>query len=418
MLRRAPLLFLLLFAATAVPVAEEASAGDVGPQEFAIGMGAVDPAIREAHEDAGQPLPPPGAVSRTDRFEYLTYYPQQLQVHRGDRVRFLHEGFHTATFVESLDDQPAFLRRDEVQDVVAVDAARVASDASCVEHAVDVSPGTPACVLEDTPLGWNTGWNSALVEVDLPVGRYLYVCGIHDMMHGWIEVVPEQQEVPSPQQVEAERQRRVVEDTANAAGIIDQGQTPDVQVDGDRRVWTVKMGDFTPDGRVAIIRFLPGNLTVGPEDAVRFVVPDGPGHEAHTASFPRDAYPLQIAHYLTGACDPDDPRAGLPGVPMTLAVLVLGCPEPLTTEIHLLPHAYRTPTRAPGNLIATPQTLHDSGWLTTPTWSRCLHACDPWTGQRWPSEHEVTFGTPGSYPYACNIHPERGMLASITVSEP
>lgn len=410
-------------AAATQPVVTAAVDVPVG-QEFAIGMGAVDPVIRELHESQGTPIEPPGDETRRDRVEYLRFYPERLQVHAGDRVRFRHEGFHSAVFVEQVDDGPSFFRRDEVEGVSAVDdRGRLPTDPSCAVHAVDVDDETEPCVLSDPQTRFSTGWNSARVQLELPPGIYTYVCGIHAGMVGEIEVVPAEQPIASPAEVEVERERRVAEDTANAEEVIAAGQTPGSHVDGDIRVWTVKAGDFTPDGRVAILRFLPSDLTVEEGDEVRYVVPDGPGYEVHTASFPSDAYPLDIATYLSGACDPDDPRTGAPGVPATVGLIFLdavsggelGCPEPLELEMHFQPYAWRHPLRAPGDRVATPRTLHDSGLMST-QWTDCKFSCDPWTQERFPSEAQVSFGMPATYPYVCIIHADWGMTAAVTVT--
>src|SRR5687767_282147 len=77
---------------TSLPTAQAVQAAPSVAVEHTVVMGAVDPGIAD-------PTPrPPATAGRSDRFEYLAYYPDHLRVHRGDTVRFRRDGFHTVTF--------------------------------------------------------------------------------------------------------------------------------------------------------------------------------------------------------------------------------------------------------------------------------------------------------------------------------
>ncbi|MBW3662326.1 MAG: hypothetical protein KY469_04425 [Actinobacteria bacterium] len=381
-------------------------------EDYVVTMGAVDPAL--GPEAVADPEAPTEA-SRTDRFEFLAFYPDELRIHRGDTVRFRRDGFHTVEFARSEDEVHRFLRRDELVGVTATQSS-VPSDPSCV--GADDKPSAPIaqpCVISGTNPTFQSGWRSARLTFDLPPGTYQYFCQIHDGMAGTIQIVDDDEDIPTPAEIEADRVETVHADTIDGAAVIEAGQTPKVEVVGENRVWTVKVGDFTADGRVAVLRFLPSSLTIEPDDEVVFEVPDSPsGHEIHTASFPADAYPLGFLTYLHPTCDPDELDGGAPNVPLQWQALIVGCPAPATLEFQVQPWAWQLPARAPGDVVATPVTVHDSGFMVPPG-TPCRSACDPWTGQRRPSSSRAGFPGAGTFAYVCNVHPEWGMTGSVTV---
>ena len=378
-------------------------------------MGAVDPALPD-------PSPrPPATAGRSDRFEYLAYYPDRLQLHRGDTVQFRRDGFHTVTFSPAGESRRSWLRRDELDGVSAIafrDAPRDCGHDS----------GVPPCVLSSTTQTVSSGWDDLRVTVDLAVGSYSYYCTVHEGMQGDLEVVPDGEPVASPAEVEAARAEQVALDTAAATGLLAANQTPAVETAGDHLRWTVKAGDITPDDRVAILRYMPSSLEIAPGDEVVFAVsgnsqaPAGraePATEIHTATFPHDPVVAQFGmlRYLNAACDPDHESGGLPGVPGMFPSFLVGCPPGMNVELLVQPWAWRSPTRAPGDTVMSPATVHDTGMLA-PDNEVCRTACDPWTGARFPSSGPATmFPTTGTFSFVCLVHPEWGMAGSISVAD-
>ncbi len=377
---------------------------DAAPDVAVVAMGAVDP-------EAVDPTAEPGGDGRTDRFEYLAFYPERLRVHRGDTVLFRRDGFHGVVFAPDPDAQPLHTRRDELPGSGAMQWIDP-TDPTC---GADVAS---ACVLSDGQQVLTSGWSSMHLRFDVPAGTYAFFCGLHEGMRGEVEVVADDEVADDPAAVERERQRQVEADTGAGARVIAAGQVPEVEVVDGRRVWQVRAGDFTADGRVAVLRFLPANLEVEPGDEVEFVVPDAPRREIHTASFPASAWPFGFFSYLDPRCDPDDPSTGSPGVSLQYALVLAGteCPAGATMDFGLQPWAYRTPISAPGAVLATPSTVHDTGWLA-PASSTCRFACDPWDDAvRMPDRSRVQLSAEGVFSYQCNIHPEWGMAGSIRVA--
>jgi len=387
----------------------------VGEAEHTVVMGAVDPAIADTTPR------PPASAGRTDRFEYLAYYPDHLRVHRGDTVRFRRDGFHTVTFSPAGEPRRSWLRRDESAGVAAVEFRDPM--AGCGHD-----PGLPACVLSSASSVLSSGWDDLAVTVDLDVGTYEYYCTVHEGMQGAVEVVPAADPIASPAEVSTARAEQVAADTVTAAALLAANQKFPVEYVGDHLRWTVKAGDITADDRVAVLRYMPSNLTIAPADEVVFVVPgvgqrpagrDEDGTEIHTATFPHDPVLAQfgLVRYLNPACDPDDPRAGASGVPAQYPAVFAGCPPGTNFELLLHPTAWTSPTRAPDDTVLTPLTVHDTG-LLGPDGDVCRTACDPWTQTGFPARSpNTTFPTEGNFPFVCLVHPEWGMAGSITVSQ-
>lgn len=406
-------------ALAAAPADVGASAAGAPGDDYVVTMGAVDPAL--GPDQAADPDPTGNmAGTRTDRFEYLAFYPENLRIHRGDTVFFRRDGFHTVEFAPSVEEIHPFFRRDELEGITAIQGF-TPSDPTCVS-AAGARPADPigeSCVLSESAHTFWSGDRSARLTFDLPPGVYEYHCQIHLGMTGAITIVDPAGrggKVPSPAEVDVERAAALEADTASAAAVIDAGQTPKVEVVDGVRVWTVRAGDYSPNGHVAVLRFLPSTLTVEPGDEVKFEVPaSARATELHTTSFPASGYPLGFLTYLNPTCDPDEPDGGLPNVPLQFEALVLGCPAPSTFELQVQPWGWRDPLRAPGDVVATEVTVHDSGFLVSPD-QPCMVACDPWTEERWPSSSRAIFPAVGTFAYVCNVHPEWQMNGSITVA--
>lgn len=394
---------------TPAPAVESDAVG----ADHVVAMGAVDPAI--APTDA-----PPASEGRTDRFEYLAYYPDTIQIHRGDVVRFDRRGGHTATFTPDDEPRVPLWRRDETEDVAAIDGFLPSHD-GCGGQ------GQDPCVFTGDER-FNTGWASMAVAVDAPEGSYDYYCAIHGGMKGTIEVVDDATPVASPEEVEQARKDAIAEDTAAGEALIAANQTPEFEQVDDHRRWFVKAGDVTDDGRVAVLRFLPSNLEIAPGDEVEYVasgadVP-GPGldeisAEVHTVTFPNDPAnsTLGVGRYILPACDPDDPSADLPGVPTgPVGFVTTDCPAGSTFEYLMLPNAWQHPMRPPEDVVL-PGSPYDSGLLVQEG-APCRTGCDPWTEEPFPSTTAANFPAEGTYSYVCLVHPTFGMSGGIEVVEP
>ena len=379
------------------------------PVEHVVGVGADDP---------GSPaLPAP-----QDRFEYHAYYPDTLRVHRGDVVRFDYLGEHSVTFYPGGVRRDSLLVPDEVEGQVRLEGVFASRD----DCAFGVGAGDlPPCVLSSPDQLLNAGASVANLEyvarikVDLPPGTYPYFCVFHRGMRGEIEVVEQDEEIPTPAEVEAERQAQVRRDTAAAEAVVTAYERPTpVIVDGRAR-WQVAVGGSTPDGRVGILSYLPSRLEIARGDEVEFVLPDSPEQfvEGHSVSFlpAGDVISREAAdaHYFESRCDLDGRDTGQPGVGVSYATVIAGCPEG-EMELLWLPTAYAQPLRSPGGIVAGSSPVHDSGTML-PRGADCTDRCDPWTGEPLPHRFDATFPVAGDYEYWCFLHDVRGMTGSISV---
>lgn len=368
------------------------------------------------------------------RFEYLAYYPTRLQIHRGDVVFFRIDGFHTVTFSPVGEERQGLFRRDEVEPMVAAGHTEP-SDRTC-----GTSVEAPPCVLDRTDKFVNSGWklmpagstdidHDLKLKVDLPVGTYTYYCTIHTGMEGQIEVVPDDQAIATPEEVEEQRQAQVTADTEAAVATLEQPWPLEFeQVDGtDRRRYRIQAGAFTPDKRVSLEQYFPATAEIAPGDEVEFFVPEGgfqspehiePVYNAHTVSFPNDFVRQNVlggARYMPPACDPDGATSGLPGF-VHFPAIFMGCPDGMEREMWFAPIAFQHPLRAPGDAVLTPATQHDSGMLVTPD-GPCRSSCDPWTRERLPTTTTSLFPAEGTFSYSCLLHgPVMG--GTIHVVEP
>ena len=405
--RRWSVLVAVALAASLAPVAASGTPAQADqPVEHLVGVGADDP---------GSPaLPAP-----QDRFEYLAYYPDTLKVRRGDIVRFDYRGDHSVTFYPGGVRRDSLLVPDELEGQVRLDGFFPSRD----DCAFGVGAGDlPPCVLSSSDQFLNAGTSVgdpdyiARIQVDLPPGTYSYFCVFHRSMRGEIEVVEQDEEIPTPAEVEAERQAQVRRDTAAAEAVVASHQAPaPVIVDGRAR-WQVQVGGSTPDGRVGILSYLPSDLQIAPGDEVEFVVPESPGEylDFHSVSFLPDAVrEVAPAHYMESRCDLDGRDSGAPGVGVSIATVIAGCPK---GEIEVLwnPLGYAQPLRSPGGIVAGSSPVHDSGAMV-PRGVDCTDRCDPWTGEPLPDRFFATFPAAGDYGYWCFLHDGRGMTGSISV---
>lgn len=398
------------------------------PEAQKIDLRGADHLVTVGADDPGSP----GSPSKIDRFEYFDYYPNKLEVHSGDVVRFAWGGAHTVTFYPGGERQDSLFVPDELPGDVRGEGF-FPSRYDCAvgldrEH-------LPPCVLDSTEEYFNSGVAVAnpdfasQVRFDLPPGTYSYFCAFHPGMRGRIKVVPDAKRIATPEEVEKQRQAQIAADTKAAEKVVERSKQPRRRVvDGVTR-WQVQIGARTPDGRVEILSYLPANLTVAPDEEVEFVMPKVKGGvEWHTATFLRNEVGVAVEYTplsIDIRCDADGKDTGAPGVTGALATLVtageFGIPENgcVLGEIEAVygPTAYERPLRSPGDVVRGPEPVHDSGVLSNPT-NKCADTCDPWTNEPLPDRFEAVFPEAGTFSYFCYIHDSRGMFGSITVEEP
>lgn len=365
-----------------------------------------------------------GAVDPTDpqsAHMFEAFFPKQLRVHRGDRVRWEFpnqgngaQGFHTVTFAKN-PARTSFVRADEAPGTLAFDELTFFTT-GCGRT------GQPVCVISDTEKLVSSGTfiqhNGGLGKIhpfdaviDLPVGTYSYFCALHHPnMVGTIEVVPD--DVPTSNAKPADFVDDITTHVHHANAEFAAQAKPTVVNEKGRRVWTVDAGGST-DGEPRIVTetFLPSSLEIRAGDTVRWVM-DG---TAHTVTFP-DTTTSSPPPHMTLNCETDGRATGVPGVPLIGTAGASGalpwCPPGMNIEMVVTPQAANQ-YRAPNDEVV-PGVLHNSGILIGAHQTERMRGRPPGSGTRFPSTFEATFPVPGTYTYRCLIH-WQFMSGSITV---
>jgi plastocyanin len=224
-------------------------------------------------------------------------------------------------------------------------------------------------------------------------GTYSFVCTLHyDVMTGVVEVVaPGTAGITT--QAEADVEIRAHMAREHEPQIAEMLATRDHQYSvsgpGDTEVWFVRAGTAWRRGHLGIDRFLPEALTIRQGDTVVWAKD---GYAPHTVSF----FP------------PGEPRPSMytPGLPDG-TLLTPGSAPP--ADPNTVPRLVLTGSR-PVRPSATydGRSLYSSGsfGIDDPA-SRAVARQNAWA---------LTFDTPGTYEYWCELHDALGMKGQITVT--
>ena len=316
------------------------------------------PAAPQTHlvrAGANNPVDPATGEPSPEHFVYTAYYPQRLQVHRGDTVRWEmlggYGGWHTVTF-NARGSRPApAMRHDETPGTVAFTEEWLhggAPGGACgrsswwdVGGVADQEP----CVLTDDALGeggdgvsssvWDRFFSMAdsscpecqspdkgvgaawAAKVELSPGTYDYFCRIHPQMKGSLDVLSPEQSLDNPTSEDIADQ--VAHDYANAKATAARLGDSATAYDPDRGEWVVNVGGDTDDRRVEILDFLPGVLPdARAGDRVRFVAHSQEPNSVvfHSAPTVAGRDHVQGGFNASGSCDIDGCDAHDPFTPV------------------------------------------------------------------------------------------------------
>lgn len=344
-------------------------------------------------------------------YEFTRYYPEQLQIHRGQAVRWVMPGvsFHSITFVPEGDPRPAFIRAEEAPGAMAF-GQRWIGVSQCGHG------GQEQCVLSDrdTFLSSGPGPQQAPFDVvfDAEPGVYNYLCVVHATMTGQIEIVDDTTPLQPREQINAQTEADVAADAAEADAYVESISEPTSSIVDGRRVWDVLVGPSTPSDHVTLLGFVPATLQIEVGDGVRWAIPDGVENEVHTVAFPSQGTAddaIEIASFSIGACDLDDPETGAPGI--------LGVWSPTTCpgemETWLAPW-FADEVRAPGNQVVG-RTVHQSGFMLPEDAPEGFRGAPPGSGEYFPHTFDAVFPAPVSNPYVCYVHNYAGMTGAVVV---
>jgi plastocyanin len=344
---------LVAIAALAAPAAAGAATKTVHAGPFAKGK-----QFQDAFGDANQ------------------YFRRTIRIHRGDRVRWRINGFHSVTFAPEGGTAPAlFAPGDPITGV---------SDAAGNAFWFNGQPALGFNPQAALPQGGKTFDPAVLESSGLPLagppkpyklrfnrtGTFKYLCIVHPGMAGKVKVVKRSRSIPSKR-----KDRRAARRELNAA--LDRVQRLTTGLGTEDLEKTIQAGNDRRSG-ATIFRFFPASPAYKVGDTVTLRMAPG-STEVHTLTFGptngKDAYNDQIAASFAGPA-PDqrgiypseDPAAGVPTI----------------TPAH-----------------------HGNGFYNS-------GVLDQDTASPPPGSTKVTFGAAGTYQLICLIHPF--MTSTVTVT--
>jgi plastocyanin len=307
------------------------------------------------------------------------YFRRVITIHKGDKVRWKINGFHSVTFVPSGGPPPPLVVPDPANPVAGV------NDFAGVPFWFNGRPNLAINPTAAMPQGGKTFTPSELENSGLPLaegppppyklkfkrkGTFTYVCLVHPGMKGKVRVLGRGRSIPS---AAADRRaaRRELNVTLQRVQRLSAGRGTE---DLDK---TIQAGNDRRSG-ATVYKFFPPAPTYRVGDTVTLQMPPR-STEAHTFTFGptngKDLYNDQLAANLLGpVLDPrgvypsEDPTAGVP--------------------------AYNGANHGNGFL--------NSGFLD-------VDAASPQ-----PASTKVTFTAAGTYSFICVIHPF--MTAKVTVT--
>jgi plastocyanin len=306
------------------------------------------------------------------------YFRRTVTIHRGDKVKWTLNGFHSVTFVPAGADPPGLLAPDPSKPVAGV------NDAAGAPFWFNGLPSVAFNPLAAFPQGGKTLDPGALTSSGLPLaqgrpkpytlkfpktGTFSYLCTVHPGMEGKVKVVGAGRAIPSARQDRKAAKRelaatlRTVRRLSAGQGL--QGLQNTIQAGNDRR------------SGPTVFKFFPSPGTFKVGDTITLQMPPSTA-EVHTFTFGpngKGEYVEQLATNLIG--EQFDPRGVYPSEP------------------------------PPAGVSTYLPTLHGNGF-----WNSGTLDGDP--ASPLPSSTQVKFGAPGTYSYICLIHPF--MRGEVTVT--
>jgi plastocyanin len=305
------------------------------------------------------------------------YFRKKVTIHRGDKVKWNINGFHSVTFVPDGEDPPGLITPDPANPV----SGQV--DAAGVPFFFNGQPNLNLNLLAAAPQGDATTHDpSALTSSGLPLapgappaytlkfpklGTYTYLCTVHPGMDAKVKVVRPGRPIPS-----AKKDRKAAK-KEQAKALKKTQQLSAGQGTGDLQN-AIQAGNDRAGG-ATVFKYFPENATVKAGDTITLQMPPS-SSEVHSFTFgpsnDKDLYVDQIASTLLGQVF--NPIGAYPSDP------------PVATY-------------TPG--------MHGNGY-----WNSGLLDSDD--ASPLPQNTQVKFGAAGTYGYLCLIHPF--MKGSVTVT--
>jgi plastocyanin len=296
------------------------------------------------------------------------FYPATVKVHVGDSVSYKFLGFHNVFFPPKGKAAPGFAVLDPATPVSGV------KDAAGADMWFNGLPSAFFNPLVAAPTGSKVINGKGNHGSGLPsgpkfkykvrfskTGSFTYYCSIHPGMKGTVQVVAKSAKAPS----KADDAKRVKKQASAAAKLAKQLLKEPPPAGNVVNVGNDKKG-------INSLAFFPATKTIKAGESVTFQMP-GSSTESHNVAVGPEDYVL--SHEIGGENGPLNPFVVYPSDP--------GALPPLTP------------------------TTHGNGFLAT-------GILDTQKGSPFPNKASITFTTPGTYVYYCNIH-QPDMKGTIVV---
>jgi plastocyanin len=316
--------------------------------------------------------------NEAELLEFMTFFPRELTINAGDTVFFDFKGMHAPHTV-------TFLSGEEVPQLIVP-----------ANDAVTPAAGEPPEIMFNPavafPAGGNTYDGTGVLNSGLNVlfppdqaftvtfttpGSFDYLCLVHPlMMKGTVTVQEQGAEIPYDQtELDSMVVEHMAELTERGKALVAEYSNSATPMAGsvEGKVWDILAG--VEGEEVAALRFMPGDLTIKAGETVRWTVESE--YEPHTVTFLGGEEPPALI-------EPQMQEGGPPKLVFNPAVVG-----------RVGPNVYS------GTGYANSGTMGpDFGEYTGLT------------------TYELTFDTPGEYPYYCALHgsPTTGMRAKLTVT--
>ncbi|MBC7810413.1 MAG: hypothetical protein H7175_04665 [Burkholderiales bacterium] len=286
--------------------------------------------------------------------EALAFSPNTLQVHRGDTVVWQIGGFHNVRLGEAplefiiaptVDGQPLpQFNQEVVLPSVENGGSYTGGEAG---SGLFLDPSMPPVF--------------ALI-IDAEPGTYVYYCDIHPGMVGIIEVVPDDVEIPTPQEVATAQAVELSRQINAGAGAMQETMADHMGMDMGSSDEPVEVQAGASAERAAVQAFFPGVVVIEAGQSVTWNVPPD-SIEVHTVTWPN--------YTPADVFDVQEQEAGPPIFAFGPAVLPTDNTEIAEGD------SFNSSFIAPGQ------------------------------------SYTLTFTEPGMYVYVCTLHP--GMMGTVVV---
>jgi plastocyanin len=255
------------------------------------------------------------AIPSGHDWSYNDFFPRTISVHQGATVRFVLQGFHTATLLPAGVSATSARRSTGLLKADDDDTTLNPNGSTHVEENIgSLFPVPGGCGSAANPCRFDgaspvstgaplSGPVPALnVKVTAPVGFYRYLCLIHPNMQGWLAVVPASFHATTPAELTARVHSQVAHDRAAGFAAEAAANVARSHLNSNgTRTWIMTAGTSSPNGYVAVNEMLPRKLSIHRGDQVTWV--SRALNEPHTVTFPTDLHTDMAALCESGAVD-------------------------------------------------------------------------------------------------------------------